>query len=1307
MQTATESIDLRSVGEKLLELKSGISGIISSEKDLIKNRAERMVVVRREMAQREEAGVEKLNRRLQELAAIRQHAIDREQERMSARNEWIHKAYHSSRAALANRAQGVKDRRIGQVQGSIMRNRQARQEELKLATEAHQAFQQQLAADRATRRDLRKTILADLRSYRLLLRKRLVGKRVSAPVEVQDNSSCNPEKLRVLLHEQLEVAKVTVDAVGALALAKLFRLVPLSLILAVIIVGSIWSAFRSGGGGMGSVMFYMGISVSVTLFIWELGWFQALGVISKAEGALAAAWMLEISADKQSAARLAAMAAEIKSENDAEGQNLSETFRESDSEWKARVNQGQKKLDQQFARIPETVGKQHARKLAKIEAAHEQSIAQAQADAHEQTRLVETSRTQVNTVIDSDVDGKIRDLTKPWNAGVLPVFESLASLQEQSLSNFPAWSHEVCENWTPPDEASPAIRIGRIEVDSAKLADGMPHDHRLALPEAGKFSVPFSLGFPDQGSLLIESDGSGGDSATLALNSTALRLLAAHPPGRASFVFIDPVGLGKDFAGLMHLADYEETLINHRIWTQSTQIEERLAELNDHIEKVIQMYLRNEYATITEYNQQAGTIAEKYRFVVIAGYPAAFSETSAKRLRSIASSGPRCGVHLLIQRDMRLPSPDTTLDEELRRACLRVTLKNGIFHLENAPHGAETVIFDAPPTHEDAITLVHRIGKASIDSNRVQVPFGHIAPPVDQRWTFDTTDELRVPIGRTGAKKLQMLAIGKGTRQHALVAGKTGSGKSTLFHVIITNLALWCSPEQVEFYLVDFKKGVEFKCYAAKHLPHARVIAIESDREFALSVLQRIDDELKRRGELFRKAGSQDMAGYKSTAGHEPLPRSLLLIDEFQEFFTEDDAVAQEASLLLDRIVRQGRAFGIHVILGSQTLGGAYTLARATLGQMVIRIALQCNETDAHLIMDDDNPAPRLLTRPGEGIYNDQAGAFAANSPFQIVWLPEQERDAVLDEVNQLAARESRLPPAPIIFEGNAPADIRDNFELAKLLRSHPSVRPVKAFAWLGAPNSIKGPTEAVFQRQSGSHLLVVGQSAERALSLLAISIVSLAAQYPSGQVEFVILDPHAYDNGANGYFQKLAFKLSCKILIGGPAEVPALMGELAAELERRGPSSGRDAPEVFLIVHDLQRFKLLRPGDEFMFSTDDDASAGPNPSQAFANLLNEGGPVGMHVLAATDTWNNVSRWIPRKLMAEFEMRVLFQMSANDSSNLIDSPAATTLGLHRALFHNEHYGTLETFRPYAMPDDGWLEEIAAFGESGQEISHTS
>jgi hypothetical protein len=61
--------------------------------------------------------------------------------------------------------------------------------------------------------------------------------------------------------------------------------------------------------------------------------------------------------------------------------------------------------------------------------------------------------------------------------------------------------------------------------------------------------------------------------------------------------------------------------------------------------------------------------------------------------------------------------------------------------------------------------------------------------------------------------------------------------------------------------------------------------------------------------------------------------------------------------------------------------------------------------------------------------------------------------------------------------------------------------------------------------------------------------------------------------------------------------------------------------------------------------------------------------------------------------MAEFEMRILFQMSANDSARMIDSPAAQDLGLYRALLYNEQAGTVETFRPYAMPPVEWTEAV--------------
>ncbi len=142
-----------------------------------------------------------------------------------------------------------------------------------------------------------------------------------------------------------------------------------------------------------------------------------------------------------------------------------------------------------------------------------------------------------------------------------------------------------------------------------------------------------------------------------ALNNVILRLLSTAPPGRLNFTIIDPVGLGQNFAGIMHLADYEAQIINSRIWTQTQQIEQKLADLNEHMEKVIQMYLRNEYETIAEYNEQAGNIAEKYHFLVVADFPVNFSETAVKRLLSIAASGARCGVYTLIHWDQRQPMP--------------------------------------------------------------------------------------------------------------------------------------------------------------------------------------------------------------------------------------------------------------------------------------------------------------------------------------------------------------------------------------------------------------------------------------------------------------------------------------------------------------------------------------------------------------------------------------------------------------------------------------------------------------------------
>jgi len=659
------------------------------------------------------------------------------------------------------------------------------------------------------------------------------------------------------------------------------------------------------------------------------------------------------------------------------------------------------------------------------------------------------------------------------------------------------------------------------------------------------------------------------------------------------------------------------------------------------------------------------------------------------------------------------PAAPTAAPPPVVPSAANVQVSEARFVWDDPDFAPVPVVLDQPPADDPFNHIIEEVGVAAKSSSRVQVPFDTIAPTQEQFWSRDCSEELVVPLGRAGATKLQNLSLGRGTSQHVLIAGKTGSGKSTLLNAIVTNLSMWYSPDQVQFYLIDFKKGVEFKGYAANELPHARAVAIESDREFGLSVLMRLDAELKRRGNLYRDLGVQDLRGFRAKRPGEAMPRILLIIDEFQEFFTEDDKLSQDATLLLDRLVRQGRAFGMHVILGSQTLSGAYSLARSTMGQMAVRIALQCSESDSYVILSEDNAAARLLSRPGEAIYNDASGMIEGNSPFQIAWLPDDKRDGYLARVSAMAReRGYRVSERQAVFEGNIPADIGRNLLLADFLDHRspqaPAGAPVKA--WLGDAIAIKDPTAAMLRRQTGSHLVIVGQREESALAMLACSMLGIAAQLTPGSARFVVLDPTPPDSPFAGYFERVGASQPHEVRHVSFREVPDAINELAQELKRRqesadavgsngaGTSGQAHQPaaqleSLFLLINGVQKYRQLRkPEDDFSFSMDSDKP--PAPDKQLAELLREGPTLGIHVMLWCDTAANLMRALDRQGLREFDYRVLMQMSATDSATLIDSPDAGKLGLHRALLHSEEQGSSEKFRPYAVPGDHWLAMFA-------------
>jgi hypothetical protein len=240
---------------------------------------------------------------------------------------------------------------------------------------------------------------------------------------------------------------------------------------------------------------------------------------------------------------------------------------------------------------------------------------------------------------------------------------------------------------------------------------------------------------------------------------------------------------------------------------------------------------------------------------------------------------------------------------------------------------------------------------------------------------------------------------------------------------------------------------------------------------------------------------------------------------------------------------------------------------------------------------------------------------------------------------------------------------------------------------------AIKDPTAAVFRPQSGANLLLIGQADESAVGILSAALVSLSARL-SGTAERAIT---LFDGTPDDSDHADTLRQTCKAL-GIPDTFverytlgPAI-GELADTVTARMKGETADRSPRFLLVNGLHRFRELRkPDDDFSFGRKGDKQT--SPGEHFITILRDGPGVGVHVIVWCDSVTNLTRALDRATLREFTMRVLFQMNPNDSSQLIDTPAASRLGRNRALFTEDGMERPEKFRPYGLPGLKRLHQI--------------
>lgn len=518
------------------------------------------------------------------------------------------------------------------------------------------------------------------------------------------------------------------------------------------------------------------------------------------------------------------------------------------------------------------------------------------------------------------------------------------------------------------------------------------------------------------------------------------------------------------------------------------------------------------------------------------------------------------------------------------------------------------------------------------------------------------------------------------------MVGLPRSGKTTSLHAAILSMAMIYSPSELELFLIDAKHGVEFNAYSA--LPHARMVAINSEREFAVAVLESLDREIGRRAELMKHEtpGRTNIEEYRKVSG-QGMPRIVVVIDEFHELFEEVDQLGQAAFAAFSNIVRQGPFAGVHLVLASQTLSGMPAMDRSTLTLLPARVAFACNEDDGDIVMGDKNPEVKFLTRAGEGLLNPDRGDPLHNIRFQGAYVSPDERDGIVRDLVAKAAR-TGWARTPRVFDGDA---LADRSLVPPGIFSTPSDRPNRLKFVVGEPLSLEAHLEVVLRRDLDNNVALIGRSNDEDGEPIAglIGVLNSLLLAASHQVEEVHVVDLLNDEGvpAEG---KNPGRLSLEQITTGLGlafhkrrALAATIRSHASIVDERIVAEDYLSPTRVLVLYGLQRAADLDPED---YSEDEEPSA-----TALKRILRDGPEVGVHTILVADSASSLARRLGDLPLEHVALRICGPLSSDEERQAV-------LGLyqsfdlrfnHLVLFDRERDRRTK-FQPYGPVSAQWL-----------------
>ena len=261
-------------------------------------------------------------------------------------------------------------------------------------------------------------------------------------------------------------------------------------------------------------------------------------------------------------------------------------------------------------------------------------------------------------------------------------------------------------------------------------------------------------------------------------------------------------------------------------------------------------------------DQESRLKKEVIRVLAVTDFPVGFNDTALKDLHAIVRNAASLGVCVLICANdaelNKLKERNGTLVNEITQSVVETKSNGDKLMLVADKSGRMFLKLDSMADAMERKDTILSMISGVIEHMQLKIEHFDSMYKDDiydsNNWFTGNHDEIAIPIGIKGANTIVKMILGRGggsTEHHVLIAGQTGAGKSTLLHTLIMSTMISYSPDEVQMYLLDFKEGVEFSSYTRYRLPSLRVVAINSEREFGLTVLKELCAELEIRTKHF------------------------------------------------------------------------------------------------------------------------------------------------------------------------------------------------------------------------------------------------------------------------------------------------------------------------------------------------------------------------------------------------------------------------------------------------------------------------